>query len=308
MQNDKTTIQQTFKSADTEEWLDIIFYRRIGYALALLFRKMHVTPNAVTIVSIIIGAAAGVLFYYNDIRYNAAGILLLIMANTLDSTDGQLARMTGQYSRLGRILDGVSGDIWFVIIYFAIAYRLRDFDGWSWLVYPLGIAAGYSHIMQAAIADSYRGLHLYFLNGREKSEMESVDTLKNEYKKLTWKKNWFKKIVMIFYINYTRSQQQFSPSMRKLRSDIERYYPGGNPPDDLRAEYRRASLPLLKYTNILTFNTRAIVLFISLIINEVWAYYVFELTIMNILLAYMIIRYEKICRNIDEKIIKQTTA
>lgn len=305
MQDNKTTLKQTFKSADTEEWLDLVFYRRIGYVLALLFRRLHITPNAVTIVSIIIGAAAGVLYYYNDIRLNAIGILLLIMANTLDSTDGQLARMTGQYSRIGRILDGLSGDIWFIIIYFAIAYRLRDFDGWSWWVYPLGVAAGYSHIMQAAIADSYRGLHLYFLNGREKSEMESVETLKGEYAKLTWKKNWFKKIVMIFYINYTRSQQQFSPAMRKLRSDIERYYPEGNPPDEVRAEYRKASLPLLKYTNILTFNTRAIVLFITLLINEVWVYYVFELTIMNILLAYMIIRYEKICRSIDEKITKQ---
>lgn len=305
MQNDKTTLKQTLKSADTEEWLDIVFYRRIGYALALLCRRLHITPNAVTIVSIIIGASAGVLYYFDDMLLNAAGILLLVMANTLDSTDGQLARMTGQYSRLGRILDGVSGDIWFIIIYFAIAYRLHDFDGWTWLVYPLGVAAGYSHIMQAAIADSYRGLHLFFLNGREKSEMESVETLKKDYDKLTWRKNWFKKLVMAFYINYTRSQQQFSPAMRKLRSDIERCYPGSNPPDTLRAEYRKASLPLLKYTNILTFNTRAIVLFITLLINEVWVYYVFELTVMNLLLVYMILRYEKVCRRIDEKIMEQ---
>ena len=62
MQDNKTTLKQTFKSADTEEWLDLVFYRRIGYVLALLFRRLHITPNAVTIVSIIIGAAAGVLY------------------------------------------------------------------------------------------------------------------------------------------------------------------------------------------------------------------------------------------------------
>ena len=32
-------------------------------------------------------------------------------ADSFDSADGQLARMTKQYSRIGRILDGLSGDL-----------------------------------------------------------------------------------------------------------------------------------------------------------------------------------------------------
>ena len=163
MQDNKTTLKQTFKSADTEEWLDLVFYRRIGYVLALLFRRLHITPNAVTIVSIIIGAAAGVLYYYNDIRLNAIGILLLIMANTLDSTDGQLARMTGKKTLWGRILDGFAGDVWFFAIYLAIVLRVWydyiPFTQVYWSVFILAIAifsGTVCHSRQCQLADYYR--------------------------------------------------------------------------------------------------------------------------------------------------------
>ena len=38
-----------------------------------------------------------------------------------------MARLTKQYSRIGRILDGVSGDFWFIAIYFALVFREINF-------------------------------------------------------------------------------------------------------------------------------------------------------------------------------------
>ena len=109
----KSSYRDSLKSMDTEETFDLIFYRPIGYAWACLAKKVGVTPNAITIASIFIGIAAGVMFYFNNLWLNIVGMLLLMWANSFDSADGQLARMTKQYSRLGRILDGVSGDLWF---------------------------------------------------------------------------------------------------------------------------------------------------------------------------------------------------
>ncbi|KAA6313076.1 hypothetical protein EZS27_036094, partial [termite gut metagenome] len=48
----------------------------------------------------------------------------------------------------------------------------------------------------------------------------------------------------------------------------------------------------MKYTNILSFNTRVIVLFIGIFIGQPWIYFVFELTVLNGILVYMIIRHE----------------
>ncbi|KAA6325651.1 hypothetical protein EZS27_025167, partial [termite gut metagenome] len=96
----KPSLQSTLKSADTEETIDLIFYRPVGYYWALLFSRFGITPNAVTVASIFLGVAAGVMFYFNDIYYNVIGMFLLIWANTYDSADGQLARMTGKKSAI----------------------------------------------------------------------------------------------------------------------------------------------------------------------------------------------------------------
>ena len=52
----------------------------------------------------------------------------------------------------------------------------------------------------------------------------------------------------------------------------------------------------MKYTNILSFNTRSIALFVSILLGWPWLYFVFELTVLNILLVYMVTRHEKISK------------
>ena len=85
-ESEKKGIEASFKSMDTEEFLDIYFNRPIGYAWALLFKKLKVHPNVVTIFSIILGIGAGVMFYYPDMKHTLIGILLLMWANHYDIT------------------------------------------------------------------------------------------------------------------------------------------------------------------------------------------------------------------------------
>ena len=154
------SLESTLKSLDTEEFIDIHFYRPIGNQWALLFNKLGVSPNSITIASIFIGITAGICFYFQSLAINVIGMLLLIWANSYDSADGQLARMTGQKSALGRILDGAAGDFWFIAIYAAICLRLTPEWGiWIWL---LAATTGFFHSKQAAMADYYRNIHLLF--------------------------------------------------------------------------------------------------------------------------------------------------
>ena len=294
MEKQQPSLESTLKSTDTEEFIDIHFYRPIGYRWALLFQKLGVTPNAVTIASIFLGVGAGVCFYFDDIWISLLGIFLLVWANSYDSADGQLARMTKQYSALGRVLDGFAGNLWFGSIYVAICLRLYpEWGGWIWV---LACVTGYFHSKQAEMADYYRNVHLLFLKGKAGSELDNSVELTEKYNQLSWGKNFWSKLVVFFYRNYTTDQENRSPKLQKMMKVLREKY-GEVAPESFRSNFREKSLPLMKYTNILSFNTRAIALFVSILIGWPWLYFVFELTVLNILLVYMVMRHEKICKS-----------
>ena len=302
----KQQYRQTLKSEDTEETFDLIFYRPLGFCWALLAKKLGVTPNAITIASIFLGVGAGVCFYFNNIWINILGVLLLVWADSFDSADGQLARMTKQYSRIGRILDGLSGDFWFAAIYIAICLRenvtSEFFMAHTWVIWVVAVATGVCHGIQAAMADYYRQFHLYFLKGAEGSELDSAQDLWKKWHELSWKRNFFQKFTLMFYTNYTVGQEKRTPRMQALRRALrEKYH--GDIPADFRASFRALSKPLMKFTNILSFNTRTFALFAAILIFQMpWLYFAFELIVLNILLVYMMWRHERICRSLTAEL------
>ena len=298
--SENTSYRDTLKSADTEEHIDLAFYRPIGYAWACLARRLGITPNAITIASIFLGIAAGVAFYFDNMWINVAGMVLLEWANSFDSADGQLARMPKQYSRLGRIHAGLAGDIWFATIYVAICLRENVtsdfFSQHHWVIWVVAVVTGICHAKQAAMADYYRQFHLIFLKGEGGSELERADELKKRLAELSWAKAFRQKIVLFFYTKYTINQEAWTPAMQRLRKAIDSRWPDGNIPHAFRRDFRRLSLPLMKYTNILSFNWRTIALFTALFLQMPWLYFAFELTVLNIQLVYMVLRHESICR------------
>lgn len=298
-----TKYRDTLKSSDTEEHIDLAFYRPIGFMWAKLAARLGVTPNVITIASIFIGISAGVAFYFDNIWINVLGMVLLIWANSFDSADGQLARMTHQYSRLGRILDGLAGDFWFVTIYVAICLRevhtSTFFIDHHWAIWTLAVVTGICHAKQAAMADYYRQFHLYFLKGEDGSELENATDLKKKLSSLSWSKNFIQKLVLVFYTNYTINQEAWTPAMQQLRVALrERYGTASAIPSGFRAEFRRLSLPLMKYTNILSFNWRTIALFAALFAQMPWLYFAFEFVVLNGLLIYMMHRHETLCKKL----------
>ncbi len=300
-----TQLAATFKSQDTEEWLDIHFTRPLGLLWAKFFNHFNVHPNVVTILSIILGVAAGVMFYYPDFLHNLIGVFLLVWANLYDSADGQLARMTGKKTRWGRILDGFAGDVWFFTIYAAICLRLQNtcipFTDIKWgvIIWLLAALSGLVfHGKQCALADYYRNIHLFFIKGKSGSELDHSEKLTTELKELSFKRDGMWMVFLFFYRNYTRSQEKMTPHFQVLRHKLSLAYAQQPLPVNLINDFRRGSLPLIKYANILTFNTRAIVLYISVLIGLPWIYFVFEVTIMNVLFFYMRSKHENLCKRV----------
>lgn len=288
------SFENTLKSNDTEEKIDIYFYRPIGYQIALFCAKLNITPNTVTIISIFFGVGAGVLFYFQELWINVIGMGLLIFANSLDSADGQLARITNNKSRLGRILDGFAGDFWFASIHIALCLRLQN-EGWPVWIWVFGVGAGVSHVFQSAMADYYRNVHLFFIKGVAGSELDNSIDLQKEYDENSANMNFFMKRVAKGYLGYTKLQESCSPALQKFLKLVKQKFQT-TLPKDLTENFRELNKPLMKYTNIVQFNTRVIFLFLWLAIDQSWIYFVFDLVVLNSILIYMVISQEKISK------------
>ena len=51
----------------------------------------------------------------------------------------------------------------------------------------------------------------------------------------------------------------------------------------------------MKYTNLLTFNSRAICLYITCLLNCPWVYLLFEILVLTVLYVHMHSRHEHLC-------------
>jgi len=295
----KPSFKETIKSWDTENYLDRIFYRPIGYRLSLLLLPTGIVPNAVTIFSIFVGIGACLLFLPDDnLMINMVGFMLLIFANILDCVDGQLARMTGIKSELGRILDGFSGDLWFLTFYIVMAFRLINGDGWGWWAIVVALVSAYSHLNQAGIVDYYKTLHLHFLKGGQNSEFSSTEDLRAKYRALTWNKP-IAKIFMKLYFIYTLNQEKKTPALRHLMTTVNKQYPDGYP-ESIIVNFRSKSLKLMPLLDTFTFNTRSLIMLVTLILNVEWIYFAVEILVFNPLLYLSIYRHEKLCTSMEQ--------
>ena len=318
-------IQQTYKSNDTEEWLDVVWTRPIGYQWARFFDALNVHPNTVTVLSMMIGVASAWFFCSGSWRvagtegliYNIVGVLLLAWANFYDSADGQLARMTGKKTQLGRILDGAAGDVWFFFLYHALFFRFYQHHEaeFAWLgienneqntiiadcIFYAGIwisGVGF-HARQCGLSDYYRQIHLFFLKGQAGSELDSSAQQQRIYDETPWKGNIIYKLFLRTYINYTRGQENQTPEFQRLKQTLkEKYGATENIPQTFRDEFRRHSLPMMKWANILTFNCRAITYYVSCLLDFPWLYLLVELTVFTGLYLYMRHTHESFCKSL----------
>ncbi len=294
---------------DTEENIDIYFTRPIGLVLTLICKRLGIHPNAVTIFSFFLGAGAGWMFWHTDLWHNVCGVLLLMSANFCDSVDGQLARMTGKKTLTGRMLDGFASDVWFACVYVAICFRLQgeNFPGlnekWGVGIWMLCSVAGFiAHTRQCRISDYYRNIHLFFLLGKEGAELNSYESQKAIADKYRREKNWVGVLFFANYAKYCRAQEAMTPEFQRMKARLTERYGGiDNVPQTFRDEFRRDSLPLMKYTNFLTHNWRAFVLFFSCLIGHPWIYPLFEITVMHIVAVRMHHTHETMCKRLADK-------
>ena len=322
-------LNKTLKSVETEDWLDLHVVRPFCYYWAVLFAKLDIHPNTVTILSMIIGAVSAIFFgcasfYYNGMEglmFNIIAILMLCLADIFDCTDGQLARMTGKKSKLGRILDGLAGFTWFIPIYHAMIYRFylhHDLE-FQWLgiedtpenalivtgiAYIIGVIAGFMGTGgQQRLADYYIQVHLFFLKGEKGSELDNSKRQQEIYDQMDESTPAYERYFQKTYIDYTKKQEASTPQFQRLLAKLRSKFGSLDAiPQEFREEFRQYSLPVIKWNGLLTFNFRSFWLFLFCLLDVPVMYFVWEIVGMGLLYLYVKRRHEAFCRKLADKL------
>jgi hypothetical protein len=202
------------------------------------------------------------------------------------------------------MLDGFAGDVWFFCIYLAIVFRLwnQNIPGtdWQWGIWAFVYCAFVGFIVhspQSTLSDYYRQIHLYFLLGKEGSELDNYRQQRAIYEGLP-KSDLLGRTFYYNYANYCKKQESMTPNFQKFFPK----WKASTQPEDVRQEFLAGSRPLMKYTNMLTFNCRAITIYVTCLLDCPWVYPLMELTVFQAMFMYMRNTHEKLCQKLTEKL------
>ena len=255
------------------------------------------------------------------LMFNIIAVLMLCLADIFDCTDGQLARMTGKKSKLGRILDGLAGFTWFIPIYHAMIYRFylhHDLE-FQWLgiedtpenalivtgiAYIIGVIAGFMGTGgQQRLADYYIQVHLFFLKGEKGSELDNSKRQQEIYDQMDESTPAYERYFQKTYIDYTKKQEASTPQFQRLLAKLRSKFGSLDAiPQEFREEFRQYSLPVIKWNGLLTFNFRSFWLFLFCLLDVPVMYFVWEIVGMGLLYLYVKRRHEAFCRKLADKL------
>lgn len=295
------------KSGDTEDPIDVYLYDPIAIRLTHGFIKAGWSANAVTVTSLIVGVAGSIFFYPRNIWLNLVGVVLELFAYTLDCCDGQIARLTHTGSELGRVLDGAVDSLNYIAIYLVLGLRMMKENipftdtPWSFWVWILLLAAGLCHSSQARMADYYRGLHLFFLKGRDRSALARSRDLKAELAALPADAPFYSRIYRKMYLNYTLNQEKHTPKAQRLLRALEREEAV---PENISQTYVSRSRSYIQLTNLLAYNIRSFVLYAMILLGIHVFFFPLVILVLEGIKRYMISKYEGIAEDLYQDLRK----
>ncbi|HYL56559.1 MAG TPA: CDP-alcohol phosphatidyltransferase family protein [Gemmatimonadales bacterium] len=266
------------KGQAVEEWVDLHFFRPIGIRIARALAPTGVSADQVTLWSLVIGVIAGHLFAYPDRWTNLIGVALFIVSDIFDSADGQLARLRGSSTRLGRALDGASDSLRFINLYFHLIYRLVHAGYWWPGAFLLVAAAGLAHTYQSAAVDFVRNAFLSIGIGN-RGELDLPEDL-DPHPPTTFLEKFGARV----YRDYVLRQSQLFPRSVKLVRLLRR----GSVPEEFRAEYRARQSVVLPLCAWLGQNIRFLLLGIVALTAHVSTFLWIEAVWMSLLLVVLL--------------------
>lgn len=200
--------KQSLKSLDVEEILDLLIYRPLSFLFVKLIYPTNLTPNQISVISMIFGLGSGVFFYFGEYEYVILGGIFIFISNILDCADGQLARLKKNGTKVGRVIDGFIDYVTGASIFFGIGFALNHITGnplYSWVLATIG---GFSRVLQNMFFDYYRNMYLRYVYNKVNDINDEITEFTEEKERLkSVKGKLMDKMFVNIYLKYCSLQK-----------------------------------------------------------------------------------------------------
>lgn len=237
---------RSLKPLEVEEPIDVWVHRPPAYLLALALLPTRISPNMVTVGSMLLGCAAGAAIFAPFAGHLPVAGLCVFGSAVLDCADGQLARMRKTSSAFGRMLDGaadylvsavvVGGSAWLVLRRFQ---EPRWLFGVALLLTALTIITGSFH---TTLYDHFKNVFLRLTHPSYR-DGEDLQAAERRYRAEPTQRSLPMRVVWSLYFFYMRAQsnnvRSFDPYSAALVAEFPEFSP------DRAAIYRKHAGPLM---------------------------------------------------------------
>ena len=281
---------QSLKPLEVEEPIDVWVHRPLAYLLARLLLPTGISANAVTVLSILLGLSALVSMLVRFPGHMPLAGLCVFLSAVADCADGQLARMRGTSSMLGRMLDGAADFVvsiavvggGTIVVLRDHSSSLREFIAIAAAVAITGVTGSF----HTASYDHYKNLYLK-LTHQSYQEGEDLETARGRHEGLRAKQSFWARAAWPIYLFYLKSQvdylRKFDPFTTCRLNQLPEYSP------QRAAIYAKHNAALMRQWRMwFGFGSLTFGLAVAAALNLLGVYLVLRGTLLNIwYFAYM---------------------
>jgi hypothetical protein len=211
------TLFQEYKSSlkkiEVEEIFDLYFYRPLAFLLVKGIYNTSITPNQLTLISMILGILGGIAYSFGSYHAFMIGAILYLLYDVFDCSDGQLARLKKNGTPVGRILDGIADYVVSIALYIGLGFGFANNSSNPFLIWMVILVAAISNAIQSGLLDYYRTRYLDYSLDRTSVLDEELKVFNNEFERLkNIKGKYFDKIVIGIYLKYSAIQHKITNS------------------------------------------------------------------------------------------------
>jgi phosphatidylglycerophosphate synthase len=238
-----STYRSSLKPLEVEEPVDVWIHRPLAHVVARACFPLGISPNAITLLSIVAGVAAGVALVWDRVL---VGGVLLFASVVLDCADGQLARMRGTSSAFGRMLDGTADLITTGVVVPATAFLIWRMFATPWWAGVTAVALSVVTIVTSSfhttMYDHYKNVFLHMTGPT--ADSDDYEAARARYDADRRTSGLLSRLCYPIYLFYLKSQRDYVLRFDPYTSARLTLYPAYDP--ERGAVYREVAGPVMR--------------------------------------------------------------